>query len=120
MIECGQAVDKDSSNTRASELITASVDRARSAIDKYEVESEGKGQKRRMIAGCVPPLTECYFANKVPSSIEDLIPEYTVILTTLLKSCKVDVLLRKHYRLHERQLQSSDPYPVYNNNNNNR
>ena len=78
MIECGQVVDEDSSSKRASELMTASVDRARSAIEKYEVEFEGKGQKRRMIAGCVPPLTECYFANKVPSSIEDfLIPEYT-------------------------------------------
>ena len=29
MIECGQAVDEDSSSKRASELITASVDRAR-------------------------------------------------------------------------------------------
>jgi len=91
MIECGLATDKESSNMRASELIRASVNRAREALKKYEGENGGINQKR-LIAGCVPPLTECYFAAKVPSSLNDLIPEYTVILSTLL-DCNVDVLL---------------------------
>jgi len=37
-------------------------------------------------------LTECYFAKKVPTSINDLIPEYMTVVSTLL-DCKVDILL---------------------------
>ncbi|KAL7531046.1 hypothetical protein ACHAXR_007687 [Thalassiosira sp. AJA248-18] len=90
MIECGLAADEAGSKRRASELIRASVDRARSAITKYRQGVRSNTQKQ-LIAGCVPPLTECYFANRVPPSTDYLIPEYTVILSSLLG--KVDILL---------------------------
>jgi len=91
MIECGLVTNEANSNSRASELIRASVDRARAAIIKYEKEV-GKNKKKKLIAGCVPPLTECYFSRKVPTSVNDLMPEYTTIVSTLL-DCKVDILL---------------------------
>lgn len=91
MIECGLATDEAHSNTRASELIRASVNRARAAISKHNAEM-GETRRKKRIAGCVPPLTECYISSKVPSSTENLLSEYTVILTTLLE-CKVDILL---------------------------
>jgi S-methylmethionine-dependent homocysteine/selenocysteine methylase len=89
MIECGLATDDADSICRASQLIIASVDRARAAIAKHD-DSGVLGTKK--IAGCVPPITECYFANLVPSSIDNLISDYTVILTTLL-NCNIDILL---------------------------
>ena len=94
MVECGLASDEASSNGRAVSIIRASVDRARSAVSKYNdktAEAE-RNQKKKLIAGCIPPLTECYFANKVPSSVNNLMPEYTVVLSTLL-DCHVDILL---------------------------
>lgn len=92
MVECGLASDEAGSNVRASSIIRASVDRARSAISKYNEETGEINRKKKLIAGCIPPLTECYFANKVPSSVNNLMPEYTVILSTLL-DCNVDILL---------------------------
>jgi S-methylmethionine-dependent homocysteine/selenocysteine methylase len=91
MIDCGLATNELDSKQRASQLITAAVDRARAAIAKYN-ENVGVDHRKKMIAGCVPPLTECYFSSKVPLSIDCLIPEYTVILSTLLE-CNVDILL---------------------------
>ncbi len=88
MIECGLATDDADSICRASQLIVASVDRARAAIAKHD--SGVLGAKK--IAGCIPPLTECYFANLVSASIDSLISDYTVILTTLL-NCKINILL---------------------------
>ncbi|KAL9188164.1 hypothetical protein ACHAXT_006542 [Thalassiosira profunda] len=83
MVECGQASDAESANLRAAELIRASVDRARAAIANHP---------RKRIAGCIPPLTECYFSGKVALSIDDMMPEYEVIESTLL-DCNVDILL---------------------------
>mmetsp|Transcript_30348 Transcript_30348/g.54978 ORF Transcript_30348/g.54978 Transcript_30348/m.54978 type:complete len:126 (+) Transcript_30348:40-417(+) len=50
MIECGLVTNEANSNSRASELIRASVDRARAAIIKYEKEV-GKNKKKKLIAG---------------------------------------------------------------------
>ena len=91
MIECGLATNDVDSKQRASQLIIAAVDRARAAIAKFN-ENVGADKRKTMIAGCVPPLTECYFSSKVPLSIDCLIPEYTAILLTLLE-CNVDILL---------------------------
>ena len=97
MIECGLATDENTSHKRASQFIKASVDRAKAAIAKYNKGTETEcvvhqGECKQLIAGCVPPLSECYFANKVPTTLDSLISEYTVILTTLLE-CNVDILL---------------------------
>jgi len=88
MIECGLATDEECASKRVSQLIQAAVDRAKSAITKYNNKGDGRAKK---IAGCVPPLSECYFAIKV-QELNRMISEYTVILTTLL-DCKVDILL---------------------------
>ncbi|KAL3794762.1 hypothetical protein HJC23_012772 [Cyclotella cryptica] len=93
MIECGLATDEASASASCVKLITAAVDRARSAITKYNLmcdNGENKGRPKK-IAGSVPPLTECYFAEKVPQS-NTLIPGYFAILSTLLES-GVDILL---------------------------
>ena len=92
MIECGLATDEEDANKRASQLIQAAVHRAKSAITKYNTHNKGDGRAQKKIAGCVPPLSECYFANKVPLELNRLISEYTIILTTLL-DCKIDILL---------------------------
>jgi len=93
MIECGLATDEVSANKRASQLIQAAVDRAKSAITKYNAHNNRRdGRAHKKIAGCVPPLSECYFANKVSPDLDILISEYTIILTTLL-DCKVGILL---------------------------
>ena len=96
MTACGLATDKDSANIRASQLIKASVDRAKAAIakyyDKHNTGQENKCNNKKLIAGCIPPLSECYFANKVSTNIDTMISEYTVIITTLLE-CNVDILL---------------------------
>ena len=93
MLGCGLATDEDTSHKRSSQ----SVDRARAAIAKYNkgTKTENDIQQKeckQLIAGCVPPLSECYFANKVPTTLDSLISEYTVILTTLFE-CNVDILL---------------------------
>lgn len=87
MIECGLASNEAGANARAAELIAASVDRAKAAIAKYS----GDESTPKRIAGCVPPLSECYFADKVPQSSE-LVPGYITILSTLI-DCGVDLLL---------------------------
>lgn len=97
MIECGLATDEYTSHKRASQFIKASVDRAKAAIAKYNKGTETEcvvhqGECKQLIAGCVPPLSECYFANKVPTTLDSLISEYTVILTTLFE-CNIDILL---------------------------
>ena len=93
MIECGLATDEEGANKRASQLIQAAVNRTKAAITKYNTYNDKRdGRAQKKIAGCVPPLSECYFANKVPLEINRMISEYTVILTTLL-DCKVDMLL---------------------------
>lgn len=99
MIECGLATNDDESHRRASELIAASVDRARAAISKYETEVEAvdsaagrKNRSRRLIAGSIPPLTECYFSAAVSSSVDGMILEYKTIISTLI-DCEVDILL---------------------------
>ena len=91
MIECGLATDEEGANKRASQLIAAAVNRAKAAITKYNTHNNWGDERVKKIAGCVPPLSECYFANKVPMEINRMISEYTVILTTLL-DCKVDIL----------------------------
>jgi S-methylmethionine-dependent homocysteine/selenocysteine methylase len=98
MVECGLATNDSDSKQRASQLIIAAVDRARAAILKYN-ENVRADNRKKMIAGCVPPLTECYFSSKVPLSIDCLIPEYTVILSTLLE-CNVDLLLAETLSTH--------------------
>jgi S-methylmethionine-dependent homocysteine/selenocysteine methylase len=90
MIACGLATTDSDSNQRASQLIAAAVARARAAIAKHN--KNFPMDKSKSIAGCVPPLTECYFSRKVPSSVDCLIPEYGVIISTLL-DCNVDILL---------------------------
>lgn len=95
MVECGLASDEASSNFRAATLIRASVDRARLAIAKYnetKERSEGLNQKNPLIAGCVPPLTECYFPEKVSTSLDSLAAGYKIILSTLL-DCEIDIIL---------------------------
>lgn len=84
MLECGLAVDAEEANVRASQLITASVKRAKETTRQY-------GGTRK-VAGCVPPLTECYMANEVPDKAEALVPGYEVILSSLIKE-SVDVLI---------------------------
>lgn len=93
MIECDLATNDSNSKRRASQLIIAAVNRARGAIAKHNENVQvDKRNKMIAVAGCIPPLTECYFSNKVPSSVECLMPDYTVILSTLLE-CNVDILL---------------------------
>jgi S-methylmethionine-dependent homocysteine/selenocysteine methylase len=91
MIECGLATTDADSKQRASQLIIAAVARARAAIAKHN-ENFPEDKRKKLVAGCVPPLTECYFSCKVPLSVDCLIPEYRVILSTLLE-CNVDILL---------------------------
>jgi len=90
MVECGLASDDEpSAFHRAALLIRSSVDRAKASVAKFE---DGKiTQKQKKIAGCVPPLTECYFGDKVPT-IEEMVPEYHMIVSTLV-DCKVDIIL---------------------------
>ena len=92
MIECGLAVDESSANVKTANLIASSVRRARAAIAQYEQDhpSEDCGTSKR-IAGCIPPITECYFAEKVPR-IENLIPRYMTIIRALIDN-EVDILL---------------------------
>lgn len=88
---------------RAAQLIIAAVYRAKTAITKHNAtfdgeEDDNKNKQKKMIAGCIPPLTECYMSNKVPTTIDLLINEYKVILSTLIIDCQesvsqVDVLL---------------------------
>ena len=91
------------SNQRAAQLIIAAVYRAKTAITKHNAtfdgeEDDNKNKQKKMIAGCIPPLTECYMSDKVPTTIDLLINEYKVILSTLIidcqeSVCQVDVLL---------------------------
>jgi S-methylmethionine-dependent homocysteine/selenocysteine methylase len=94
MMECGIATNDADSISRASQLIVASVDRARAAIAKHSniTGESNTNATKTCIAGCIPPLTECYFSNLVPSSVDRLVSDYTVILSTLL-TCNVDILL---------------------------
>lgn len=87
---------------RAAQLIIAAVYRAKTAISKYNAkfgcEDDNKNKQKKMIAGCVPPLTKCYMSNIVPTTIDLLINEYKGILSTLIVDCQesvcqVDVLL---------------------------
>jgi len=89
MVECGLA-DEPSAFHRAAMLIRSSADRARASIAKFE--NEKNRRQRKMIAGCVPPLTECYFGDQVPT-IEEMVPEYVMIVSTLVDYCKVDIIL---------------------------
>ena len=92
MIESGFASDNESANIRAATLIAASVDRAKAAITRYNNERNVDDKQRpKRIAGCIPPITECYFAEKVPQ-VADLIPGYKIIITTLIDN-GVDILL---------------------------
>jgi S-methylmethionine-dependent homocysteine/selenocysteine methylase len=90
MIECDLASDENGANSRAMHLIIAAVDRAKSARTKY-CETCGSEHKCVKIAGCIPPITECYFAEKVLSA-ETLIPMYKSIIA-ILHECDVDILL---------------------------
>lgn len=90
MIECDLASDEESANSRAMKLITAAVDRAKAARSKYYEIGQCE-HKLIKIGGCIPPITECYFAEKVPSA-DTLIPMYKSIVTTL-HQCGVDILL---------------------------
>lgn len=89
---------------RAAQLIIAAVCRAKTAITKHNAklgeDDNDKIKQKKMIAGCIPPLTECYMSNKVSTNIDLLINEYKVILSTLIidcqeqeSVCQVDVLL---------------------------
>ena len=89
---------------RAAQLIIAAVCRAKTAITKHNAklgeDDNDKIKQKKMIAGCIPPLTECYMSNKVPTNLDLLINEYKVILSTLIidcqeqeSVCQVDVLL---------------------------
>eukprot|EP00986_Skeletonema_menzelii_P010089 scaffold4772_cov145-Skeletonema_menzelii.AAC.7 len=88
MRECGLATDEPSAFHRAAVLIRSAVDRARAATQI--IAHDGK-MPQKQIAGCIPPLTECYFGDQVPT-IEDMIPEYVMIVSTLI-DCKVDIFL---------------------------
>lgn len=89
MRQCGLAADEPSAFHRATLLIRSAVDRARAAT---QIALDGKmPEKQKKIAGCVPPLTECYFGDQVPT-IEDMIPEYLMIVSTLI-DCEVDIIL---------------------------
>ena len=83
MIDCQQATNKLESEERARQLIRAAVERARRAVLK-------SGKDGLRIAGCVPPLTDCYFADIV-LSLDEMIPSYEAIISELVG--RVDVLL---------------------------
>ncbi|EJK50520.1 hypothetical protein THAOC_30478 [Thalassiosira oceanica] len=85
MLDCQQATNKLDSEERARQLVRAAVERAKHAILKSG--KDGVGVK---IAGCVPPLTDCYFADLV-LSLEEMIPSYEAIISEL--AGHVDVLL---------------------------
>lgn len=93
MLECGLASNEPDAFHRAALLIKASVDRAMAAVSNFE-NSNGKGarQKNLRIAGCVPPLTECYFGDKVPLNVETMVPEYELIISTLIEN-NIDIML---------------------------
>ncbi len=91
MRECGLATDEPSTFHRAAVLIRSAVDRARAATQLVHARDGKIAEKRKKIAGCVPPLTECYFGDQVPT-IEDMIPEYLMIVSTLV-DCEVDIIL---------------------------
>ena len=100
MIESGLSRSESypNPNQRAVQLIIAAFYRAKTAITKHNAtfdgeEDDNKNKQKKMIAGCIPPLTECYMSNKVPTTIDLLINEYKVILSTLIVDCQVDVLL---------------------------
>jgi S-methylmethionine-dependent homocysteine/selenocysteine methylase len=94
MIECGLASDEASANTRSAQLISAAIDRAKAAIVKYnkEHQHERDTYNPKRIAGCIPPLTECYFADKVPPLAASMISSYKTIMSTLIDK-GADVLL---------------------------
>jgi len=88
MRECGLATDEPGAFHRAAVLIRSAVDRARATT---QVAHDKMPEKQKKIAGCVPPLTECYFGDQVPT-IEDMLPEYLMIVSTLV-DCEVDIIL---------------------------
>lgn len=90
MIECGLASNEDDANLRVSRLIAAAVERAKAAIAKY-IRMHGNAGRPKSIAGCVPPISECYFAEKVPQMVE-LVPGYKTIISALVEN-GVDMLL---------------------------
>lgn len=92
MIDSGLASNVVQARFHASQLISASVDRARAAVATYNNAIGERHRNTEKIAGCIPPLTECYFSNLVPSSFDHLTSDYTQILSTLL-DCNVDILL---------------------------
>lgn len=92
MLECGLANDEKSASHRAATLIRLSVDRAKAAKARFEDAQSDKTKRQKKIAGCVPPLTECYFGEKVPKSTQEMVPEYHVIVSTLIE-CNVDIIL---------------------------
>ena len=85
MLDCQQATNKLESEERARQLVRAAVERAKHAILK-----SGKDGVGVRIAGCVPPLTDCYFADLV-LSLGEMIPSYEAIIGELVGH--VDVLL---------------------------
>jgi homocysteine S-methyltransferase len=100
MMESGEATSEETSNQRAQQLIRASVKCARAAAtaattDNNDDNDSGQDSTKSTnirIAGCVPPLTECYIADKVPQDAGVLESSYEVIISTLLSE-RVDLLL---------------------------
>lgn len=94
MLEGGLALDATGAEARCAELIRAAVERARAAISRHhrKVDERGENTTPKRVAGCVSPLSECYFSEKVAESLTDLTTRYEFIISTLL-DCKVDVLL---------------------------
>jgi homocysteine S-methyltransferase len=94
MMESGEATSEETANQRAQELIQASIKCARAAVTAAADAPKHlfSAVTNIRIAGCVPPLTECYTADKVPQDADVLESAYEVILSTLISE-RVDLLL---------------------------
>jgi homocysteine S-methyltransferase len=82
------AGEDEAVHKRTQELIVSAV---RCAKDVQREQRELHHRHVR-VAGSVPPLTECYVANSVPDSMEDLIIRYKCIVSTLIDA-GVEILL---------------------------
>jgi len=92
MRQRGWSPDDESAKQRAQELIVASVGCAKRAAANCSGYTNTNTRGAPLVAGCVPPLTECYVGSKVPNEISELVPIYRFIIEVLLAE-GVDLLL---------------------------
>ena len=86
MHQRGWSSDEESAQQLAHELIVASVGCAKRAAAKCSgsTNTHTRGGAAPLVAGCVPPLTECYVSSQVPNDISELVPIYHFIIEALL------------------------------------